>query len=160
IFSAWELAPALERDPEAIEAICEQLADRAQFIRSAGMRELPDGAVSAHFEFLHALHREFIYGGISPGARSRLHRSIALRLATLPSAAAAGLAGKLALHFEEGREYQRAIAYLLLATQTAARRFAHRESIGLLRHALELIPRVAAEERNALRLRILEHIGD
>jgi tetratricopeptide (TPR) repeat protein len=64
------------------------------------------------------------------------------------------------VHFEHGREYERAIHYLLLSAQTAGRRFAHRESIELLQHALSLVPKVAAMERTALELRALEQIGD
>jgi DNA-binding winged helix-turn-helix (wHTH) protein/tetratricopeptide (TPR) repeat protein len=159
-FCAWEIARAAELEPEQIEEVCEQLAERQRFIRSAGIHELPGGTVSAHYEFLHALHREFLYGGLAPVNRSRLHRNVAEQLVTLQTSETPQLAPVLALHFEEGREYPRAIRWLLVTAQTAARRFAHRESIERLQHALALVSRVPPAERIALELQLLERIGD
>src|SRR5262249_30865104 len=82
-FSAWELTTATQSAADVIEEACESLAARHRFIRFVGMDELSNGIVSAHFEFVHALYREFLYGSISPVSRSRLHRAIAEQLETL-----------------------------------------------------------------------------
>src|SRR5262249_51324366 len=82
-FSAWELTAATQSAFAVIEETCESLAERRRFIRFVGMDELANGIVSAHFEFVHALYREFLYAGISPVSRSRLHRAIAEQLETL-----------------------------------------------------------------------------
>jgi DNA-binding winged helix-turn-helix (wHTH) protein/tetratricopeptide (TPR) repeat protein len=159
-FSAWELARATECDSEVIEAACEALSDRQRFIRFVGMDELPNGTVSAHFEFLHALHREFLYRSISPVARSKLHRAIAEQLERLYESQSTDLARVLAEHFEQGREFGKAIRYLLIAAQNAAARFAHRESIDLHRRAIDLLRKLAPAERTPLELELLEHLGD
>jgi predicted ATPase len=91
-FSAWEIARAAELEPGQVEEVCEQLAQRRRFIRSAGIHELPGGPVSAHYEFLHALHRAFVYATLPPVSRSRLHHNVALQLATLPASEASQLA--------------------------------------------------------------------
>ena len=41
-------------------------------------------------------------------------------------------AAMVALHFEEGHEYERAIEYLMLDAENATPRYAHRESIKAL----------------------------
>lgn len=159
-FCAWEIARAAELEPEQIEEVCEQMAERRRFIRSAGIHELPGGTVSAHYEFLHVLHRDFIYGALAPVSRSRMHRKVAEQLVTLQTSETPQLAPVLALHFEEGREYCHAIRWLLVTAQTAARRFAPRESIQRLQHALALVSRVSEAQRIALELQLLERIGD
>jgi len=49
------------------------------------------------------------------------------------------IAAELAVHFEQGRDYNKAIHYLEQAAQTALRRSANQEAIGLLTRALELL---------------------
>ena len=159
-FSAWELARATKCDSDVIEEACEALSDRQRFIRFVGMDELPNGTVSAHFEFLHALHREFLYRGISPVSRSKLHRAIAEQLEGLYQSQSSDLARLLAEHFEQGREFGKAIRYLLFAAQNAAARFVHRESIELHRRAIDLLRRLAPDERTPLELELLERLGD
>ena len=159
-FSAWAIANSVGSEPDRIEQLCEVLAESRRFIRSVGIQELPDGTVSAHYEFGHSLYRAFLYGRLSAVTRARLHRSVAQQLEGLYTPDRQELAPTLALHFEHGREYGRAIHYLLLTAEIEARRFAHRESIELLQHALDVVARVAAADRTLLELRVLERIGD
>jgi tetratricopeptide (TPR) repeat protein len=92
--------------------------------------------------------------------RSSLHRGLAERLKTLYSSDKPELATELAVHFEEGRDYEQAITYLKLAAEIAARRFAYRDSIDLLQHALELASKLAHRAGAERQIRILEFIGD
>jgi len=158
-FSVWALAaPALTT--EEIENTCEALAERHQFIRAAGLQELADGTVSAHYEFRHALYREAVYRQLSDVTRSRAHRMLGERLKGLCSASRRELAAEIALHFENAREYALAIDYLFLAAESAAMRFAYRDSIQVLQHALALVSRVPPERRADLEIQLLERIGD
>jgi tetratricopeptide (TPR) repeat protein len=70
------------------------------------------------------------------------------------------MAAEIALHFEEGREYERAAEYLVLAGENATRRHAYRESIDVLEQARALLPRVRGTHAQELDLQILEKIGD
>jgi DNA-binding winged helix-turn-helix (wHTH) protein/tetratricopeptide (TPR) repeat protein len=158
-FSVWSLTtPELTTDE--IENACEVLAERHQFIKAAGFQELADGTVSAHYEFRHALYREAVYRHLSEVGRSRLHRLLGERLKVLCWPGRQELAAELALHFEKGREYDLAIGYLILAAENAAARFAYRDSVRVLQHALTLLPRVAAERQADLEIQLLERIGD
>ena len=159
-FSVWVLTTEPDLTPDEIENACERLVERQQFLRAAGFQELANGTVSAHYEFRHALYREAVYRRLSDVSRSRLHRLVGERLEVLCRPGQQELAAEIALHFENGRHYDRAIGYLILAAENAAVRFAYRDSIQVLQHALALVPRVAVESQADLEIQLLERIGD
>jgi DNA-binding winged helix-turn-helix (wHTH) protein/tetratricopeptide (TPR) repeat protein len=160
-FSVWTISPMLDIGPDRIEDLCDQLSIRQQAIKSAGIQEILQGLGSAHYEFRHSLFRQAIYRFLSDGTRSKLHLGLARRLETLCSAGHRESASEVAFHFEEGRDYEPAIRYLLVAAESAASRFAYRDSIQVLQHAMELIPKISSSEVGAeLELQILELIGD
>src|SRR5262245_8030551 len=158
-FSVWALTTP-QLTTEEIENVCEGLVERHQFITAAGFQELADGTVSAHYEFRHALYREAVYRQLSEVTRSRLHRLLGERLTALCVPGRQQLAAELALHFAKGRDYELAIRHLILAAENAAARFAYRDSIQVLEHALTLLPRVAAEKQAEVEIELLERIGD
>ena len=159
-FSVWVITQTLEMESDRIEQICEGLTERQQFIRSAGIRDVGNGVASAHYEFRHALYREVLYRRLSDLNRSKLHRGVGERLKTLCDLGKHELARELALHFEAGHEYEQAIYYLMLTAENATRRFAYRDSIVVLQHALELVAKLSTSHGADLEVRILEFIGD
>jgi len=60
VFLPEVCAAAANLVPETLEDLCEELARRHHIIRSAGSEQLPDGTVSARYEFVHALYREVV----------------------------------------------------------------------------------------------------
>ena len=158
-FAAWAVADGLA-EIEAVERICESLAERRLFIRGGGMGELADGTMAGFYQFHHALYRHAVYRRLSEVTRSKVHRSIGERLRTLFGPGTLGLAAELALHFEKAHEYERAIEFLALAAKNAERRFALRDAVDVLQHALALVPRLPAGRRTPLEIRLLESIGD
>lgn len=159
-FAAWTLASALDERPDRLEDVCDRLAARQHVIQSRASQELPNGAISAHYEFRHSLYREAIYRNIPAGKRARLHRAIANRLMTLHDAARRDMASAIAFHFENGLEYAQATRFLILAAENAARRFAYRGCIHVLEHALSLVPKIEARVAAELEVQIDEFIGD
>jgi DNA-binding winged helix-turn-helix (wHTH) protein/tetratricopeptide (TPR) repeat protein len=158
-FAAWMVAGDAA-DLAHVEIVCEALAERRLFIRSAGIAELPNATVSPFYEFHHSLYRQAIYRRLSDVARSKLHRAVGERLATLFGPEALALAPQLAMHFEEAHEHERAIQYLMATAANAAQRFAVRDSLDVLQHAKRLVPRLASDRRTPLEIEILERIGD
>src|SRR5262249_48643423 len=108
----------------------------------------------------HSLLRESAYGRLSNLNRSKLHKSHGERLRSVQRAAHPEMASELALHFEEAREYAEAIKYLVVTAEHAGRRFAHRDAIHVLRHALGLGIRLQEGQRIGLEIGILRRIGD
>ena len=158
-FAVWAVADAAA-DIDSVERICEGLAEGRLFIRAAGMDELVDGTMTAFYQFHHALYRQAVYRRLSDVARSKVHRAIGERLATLFGPATSTLAAELAQHFEQAHGYERAIEYLMVAARNAERRFALRDAVDVLQHALAMVPRLAADRRARLEIRLLESIGD
>ena len=161
-FSVALICSSLDLASGRVEELCEDLGGREQFIKAAGVEELAGGAFTPCYEFTHALYREAIYGRLSGAARSRLHLKIAEQLLLLrrPDEGGYELAAQLARHFEYGRDYARAIDYLIKAAENAGRRFAYRESIRILHNALDLLPSVPSEAQAALECGIQELVGD
>jgi DNA-binding winged helix-turn-helix (wHTH) protein/tetratricopeptide (TPR) repeat protein len=159
-FSAWATSTMLEDDTANVEGICDRLAAREQFLRPAGMEEIGDGSLSSHYEFRHALYREFLYKQIAVSEKRRFHRLLAIKLEALTSPVSANLASQLALHFEEGRDFDSAIKYLTVAAKNAARRYARNDSVEILKHALELIANISQGIREEWELSLLESLGD
>jgi DNA-binding winged helix-turn-helix (wHTH) protein/tetratricopeptide (TPR) repeat protein len=159
-FTAWSIAMMMEDELERAEEECALLAERQQFLRFLGTRELANGVLSSVFEFTHALYREVLYRRLNPSQSAIFHRRLGNALADLRFAGETEAAAEIALHFEEGREYERAIEYLKLAAENATQRYAHTESIASLEHARELLSKIDPARRAELDVRLLEKIGD
>jgi DNA-binding winged helix-turn-helix (wHTH) protein/tetratricopeptide (TPR) repeat protein len=158
-FAAWAVADG-PGEIDTVERVCETLAERRLFIRGAGMGELADGTISGFYQFHHALYRQAVYRRLSEVVRSKVHRSIGERLETLFGPPTLALAAELSLHFEKAHEYERAIKYLTLAAKNLERRFALRDAVDVLQHALALVARLPLERRTPLEIQLLESIGD
>ena len=138
-FVASVLASGLGRTEDEIESQCAALARQGTFIHDAGELELPGGAISSRFRFIHVLYREVVYGRLPAGRRSRLHRVIGMELEKAYGTEAHANANQLARHFQYGGDHPRAIRYYRLAAEQALRRSAHSEAASLLESGLNLI---------------------
>lgn len=143
-FSTATVAAAIGADEEEVERRCSAFARHQQFLRAQGVQEWPDGAVSARYAFLHALHQNVIVDRMPVRQRVRLHRRIATQLEQGYGAQAGVIAAELAAHFAQGQEYARAVHSLHLAAETAFRRCAYAEAVHLLRQEATLLARLPA----------------
>src|SRR5262249_44258302 len=161
-FSVWSISSMLDVATGQIEDLFEGLAERQQFIKTIGIQELANGSLSPNYEFRHALYRQVIYGRLSDLSRSRRHREMGERLKSLGTSPKREreLASELALHFEKGRDYEQAIRYLMLSAENVAGRFAYRDAIQVLQHAVKLVPRAALNVAAQLEIQVFELIGD
>jgi predicted ATPase/DNA-binding winged helix-turn-helix (wHTH) protein len=137
-FSA-ALATVAGIDPEDGERWCQALARRGQFLRPAGVAEWPDGTVAGRYAFVHALYQQGLYSQVSAGRLVRLHLRTGERLERAYGERAGEIAGELARHFEEGRDFQRAVRYRGRAGEHALSRHAYREAGEHVRRALRLL---------------------
>jgi DNA-binding winged helix-turn-helix (wHTH) protein/tetratricopeptide (TPR) repeat protein len=158
-FTAAIVAGALDVDPTALEERCEQMARRGQLLLSAGLDELPDGSVTGRYRFHHALYQNVLYERATPRRRIRLHQRIGHAQEVAHGDAADALGAELAVHFENARDYVRAIHYLRVAAQRDVRRLANREALGYLSHALALAGRLPDAQGSLFRMAVLEQLG-
>jgi tetratricopeptide (TPR) repeat protein len=63
---------------------------------------------------------------------------------------------ELALHFERGQDWVRAVRYLAQAAEHSARRFANREALAYLSRALALVNRLPPAEQEGTRVGLLQ----
>ncbi len=138
-FAAAHIAGALDRAPDAVEDVCDELAHEGRFLREAGVASWPDGTVSSRYGFRHALYQQVLYRRLPEARRTRLHRAIAERAEAAYGERAGELAGTLAAHFERGRDERRALAYRRKAVETALRRNAYPEAIEHLERCIALV---------------------
>ena len=141
-FSAAAVAAGAEAALTHVEEKCAALASRMSFLQDAGDNEWPDGTVSARFRFRHALYREAVYARLTAARRSTLHNSIGERQETAYGDRANEIASELARHFEQGRNFQRALRYREQAARNALRRSAPREAIEHLSAGLGILDRL------------------
>jgi DNA-binding winged helix-turn-helix (wHTH) protein/tetratricopeptide (TPR) repeat protein len=159
LFSTAVSATAANMDADDFEHLCEGLLHQHQLVRSAEPQEFPDRTASGRYEFAHTLYREAFYRLLAPGRRTELHRRTGERLEELFSAGPGEVAPELAHHFEESRDWSRAIKYLRLMAETAGRRYAPREAAGVLQHAVELSRKLPEAERAAIETEILTKLA-
>jgi DNA-binding winged helix-turn-helix (wHTH) protein/predicted ATPase len=141
-FSTLALVAGLDEDRNAVEARCEELARRRQFIQECGVQELPNGETVTRYGFIHALYQNALYERVPSHRRIQLHRRIAEKGEAVYAARSWQIAAELAMHYERGVRYERAVKYLQLAADNAVRRFAYRDAVVLSRRGLELLEKL------------------
>src|SRR5262249_58243420 len=100
----------------------------------------------------HALYHEVLYERVAPWRRVRLHQLIGERGEAAYGARAADIAAELAMHFELGHDYRRAVRHLRQAALNHFLRFANREAIAYLMRALRLLDQWPESERTGARI--------
>ena len=137
--SAVAISAGLNEDPLRIEEVCDQLARRQHFLLPAYLAELPDGTITPRYQFIHSLYLDVLYKRVAPTRRARIHGRIGQRGESIYGERVGEIAAELAVHFEESRDFARAVKYLSLAAENAARRSADREAVALASRGLELL---------------------
>lgn len=143
-FSAVVVAAGRNADVNESEFHCAELARRELFLQASGNETWPDGTVTECYRFRHALYQEVVYERVTAGHRSTLHQRIGKCLEAAYGARASEVAAVLAMHYERGQDYPRAIRYREQAGKNAMRRNAHIEAISHLTSALELLKTLPA----------------
>lgn len=159
-FAAAEVAAALEVAVAAVEEQCARLAEQQQFLRPAGISEWPDHTLTARYAFLHALYQQHWHERVSPGRLQEWHRRIGERKEGAYGERTGEIAAELAVHFEQGQDYRRAVHYLEQAARNALQRSANREAVDHLTNGLELLKTLPdTPERNQQELMLQVTLG-
>ncbi len=138
-FSTAAVAAALGETEERVEEWCEGLAGQGRFLLARGMDVLADGRATGRYGFIHGLYQQVLYERLAAARRARLHHRIGEWGEGAFSARVKDPAAELAMHFERGQDYPRAIEYLTQAAANAMRRRAPHEAVVLLGRSLTLL---------------------
>lgn len=152
-FSASELAAALGKDRDEVEAGCDGLVADGRFAAATGAVAWPDGTVSSRYRFTHTLHRDVLRDLLSAGRRSRLHRAVGERLREAYAGHEDAIAADLATHFEAGLDPASAATFYTVAAEASARRFSNYEATEYFRRSLEQITQVEGDPPALLEIR-------
>jgi predicted ATPase/DNA-binding winged helix-turn-helix (wHTH) protein len=137
--SAVAISAGLDEDIVRVEEICDGLARKHHFLWPAYLAELPDGTITPRYRFIHALYLDVLYQRIAPTRRSRIHGRIGERGETMYGDRVGEIAAELAVHFEQSQDFGRAVKYLSMAAENAARRSADHEAVALTKRALAIV---------------------
>jgi DNA-binding winged helix-turn-helix (wHTH) protein/predicted ATPase len=159
VFSAAEVAAALERPVTEIETCCTVLVRREQFIDANSATIWTNGPV-ANFHFQHALYSDVLYARVPPTHRVQLHQRIAEYLETAYGEHANQIASELAHHYRSAKDTNKAIQYLACASEQAVGRAANADAVANLSEALHLLNSIQDDsDRNATEIRLQIMLG-
>lgn len=154
------LAVKLGVDEIELEERLDRLARTHQIIVCCGEDALPDGTITARYRFVQALYAAVLYDDLVPKRRAQLHHLVAERLTLHHGAEAERIAARLAVHWEKGRDLERAIECYTLAGRNAAARFAYTEAADHQESALRLLDKLPPEGVRERRLSLLAELGE
>jgi serine/threonine protein kinase/tetratricopeptide (TPR) repeat protein len=146
-FHSIIVAGLLGIDEVDLEERLAHLEKTHRLIETRGEEELPDGSLTTSYRFSHALYQNFLYGDLVNKRRTMLHREAGEKLVQIYGERAPHIATRLALHFERGRDFPRAIEHLIHAGDNATKLYANAEAAGHYTHALGLVEKLPAEAR-------------
>jgi serine/threonine protein kinase/tetratricopeptide (TPR) repeat protein len=140
-------AKLLGVDEIDLEELLAQVGKTHRLIETLGEEELPDGSLTTRYRFAHALYQNFLYSDLVPKRRVALHQQAGEQLVLHYGKRAPQLATQLALHFERGRDFARAVEYLVHAGDHAAKLYGYAEAEKHYSKALGLVDKLPAESQ-------------
>ncbi len=160
-FTAEVVARALSiEERELIRHLSRELDKRHRLVRARGFERLGSQRLS-HYRFRHNLFQRFLYNGLDEVERAYLHEAVGneLEKAYLEQGEElAVIADRLAHHFLEAGDNERALTYYTQAGDRAVRLYAYEEARQFLQRAIRL-----SETDDGLlerQIELLEKLGD
>ena len=158
-FTSVVVAALLGADELDLEEKLDRLCRVYHLVHAVGEEELPDGTLATRYRFTHVLYQQFLYMDVLARRRVLLHRRVGEELLKRHADQAPRVAAQLAMHFERGRDFGRAIQYLAHAGDNATALYGYAEADGYYSHALGLIERLPSEERSFQTLNLYHKRG-
>jgi serine/threonine protein kinase/tetratricopeptide (TPR) repeat protein len=146
-FISTVLAHMTGADELALEQRLDRLGRVHRLIETHGEEELPDGQLATRYGFAHILYQNVLYDDVLSKQRVLLHRQTGELLVRHYGSQTPLVAGALALHFERGRDYSRAIDYLIQAADVAIERYAGAAAEEHYSNALQLVKKLPPAEQ-------------
>jgi tetratricopeptide (TPR) repeat protein len=158
-FTLVWLAGLLGTDDLALEERLDRLDKVDRLIETIGEDELPDGTVSTRYRFAHVLYQNAVYQDVLKKRRVVLHRQTGDLIIRSYRENAPRLAPQLAMHFERGRDFGRAVEFLVHAGDNAKQIHANEEALEHYSRALGFIARLPSEKEASVRSEIYQKRG-
>ena len=140
-------AKLLGVDEIDLEESLARISKSHRLIETRGEDELPDGTLATRYRFSHALYQNFLYGDLVNKRRVLLHQQAGEQLLRHYGKRAPQIATQLAIHFEQGRDFPRAVEYLIHAGDHAAKLYGYAEAERHYTRALNLAQKLPEEDQ-------------
>ena len=143
-FHSVVLASVVSADAADVEERLENIERNHFFVQRIGEKEFPDGTLTLHLRFVHALYQNALYAMLSPTRRTAVSAATANTLLRLYPDSQVSVAHQVALLFESARNFVRAAEFFQIAAERAAGVFANQEAAVLARKGLEMLTKLPA----------------
>jgi serine/threonine protein kinase/tetratricopeptide (TPR) repeat protein len=144
-FLSTVTAKLLGVDEIDLEEALARISKTHRLIETISEEELPDRSLATRYRFSHALYQNFLYADLVNKRRVMLHKQAGEQLLQHYGNRAPQIATQLALHFEQGRDFSRAVEYLIHAGDHAAKLYGYAEAERHYTRALSLVDKVPDE---------------
>src|SRR5687767_6065484 len=146
-FLSTVAAKLLGVDEIDLEESLSRIEKTHRLIETLGEEELAGGSLATRYRFAHALYQNFLHRDQDPKRRLALHQQAGQQLVLHYGKRAPQLATQLALHFERGRDFRRAVEYLIHAGDHAAKLYGYAEAEKHYTKALGLVDKLPADSQ-------------
>src|SRR4029079_5776939 len=130
-----------------LEEALARIGKTHRLIEIRGDDELPDGTLATRYRFSHALYQNYLYGDLVNKRRVLLHQQAGEQLLSHYGKRAPQIATQLAIHFEQGRDFPRAVEYLTHAGDHAAKLYGYSEAERHFSAALNLAQKLPEDDQ-------------
>jgi hypothetical protein len=159
-FSAALVAHTAQQDVTLVERLFEDLCKRSHLVTHREAAGLPDGTASAAYTFVHEFCRQVVYERLPTATLMELHRRIGTQLELVYGGHASEISSELAMHFDRGHDFTRAVNHYWIAAQNALARNADREAQILLSKASELVVQLSSgDDHSRMELHLRAQLG-
>jgi tetratricopeptide (TPR) repeat protein len=158
-FLSTVVATLLGVDEIEVEEMLAKIEKTHRLIVTCEEEDLPDGSLATRYRFAHALYQNFLYDDLVANRRIMLHRQAGERLAQHYGTRAPQIAAQLALHFERGRDFVKAVEFLIHAGDNATTLYANAEARDHYTRALTLAEKLPEEERPEVMVQLYRKRG-
>ncbi|TVP49341.1 MAG: hypothetical protein EA350_02310 [Gemmatimonadales bacterium] len=136
-FDSTTVGEAIGMEPIEVEDRLHRLEHVHVLIRMLEEADLPDGALTLRYRFVHALYENSLFEALRPSRRVALSSALARTLTGHHGKELGAVSARLALLHEGAREFQTAASYYFLAAQRAIGLFGYREALSLSERGLK-----------------------
>src|SRR5260370_15663018 len=158
-FLSTVAASLLGVDEVDLEERLAHLEKTRRLIETRGEEDLPDGSLATRYRFAHALYQNFLYGDLVAKRRVMLHRQAGEQLVRHYGKRAPQIATQLAVHFEQGRDFPRAVEYLIHAGDNATKLDANAEAAEHYSNAISLVEKLPEDAQSEMLVTLYQKRG-
>jgi predicted ATPase/DNA-binding winged helix-turn-helix (wHTH) protein len=144
-FTIAALAAMLGEKRDRVEAQYRGLAERHLFLQPISVRQIEGSHKTSRCSFIHALYQNICYQRMPEEWRAQLHLRVANHIESSQGTSPGELSSRLAMHFDRGGDYGRAIKYYYQAAENANQRYAGRDALALALRGMQLLENVSSE---------------